>query len=60
MVQAQYWKELYQLKTHISFIELQLKKAESIDRGLKIVLGLQISKQLLGRRVCLNGIEKLS
>jgi hypothetical protein len=46
MVQTQYWKELYQLKTHISFIELQLEKAESIDRGLKIVLAIASSSSI--------------
>jgi hypothetical protein len=46
MVQAQYWKELYQLKTHIAFIELQLEKAESIDRGLKITLAIASSSSI--------------
>jgi hypothetical protein len=32
MVQNQYWKELYELKTHIGFIERQLGKSEGIDR----------------------------
>lgn len=40
MVQKQYWKELYQLKTHINFIERQLEKAVSIDRFIKIVLAI--------------------
>jgi hypothetical protein len=40
MVQGQYWKELYQLKTHIGFVERKLGKAESIDRALKIVLAI--------------------
>lgn len=46
MVQAQYWKELYQLKTHIAFIELQLEKAESVDRGLKIALAITSSSSI--------------
>ena len=46
MVQAQYWKELYQLKTHIGFIELQLERAESIDRALKIALAIASSSSI--------------
>lgn len=46
MVQQQYWKEIYQLKTHIGFIELQLEKAESIDRALKIALAIASSSSI--------------
>lgn len=46
MVQEQYWKELYQLKTHIGFIELQLERAESIDRTLKIILAVASSSSI--------------
>ena len=46
MVQEQYWKELYQLKTHIGFIELQLERAESIDRALKIILAIASSSSI--------------
>ncbi|MBB3061770.1 hypothetical protein [Microbulbifer rhizosphaerae] len=46
MVQAQYWKEIYQLKTHIGFIEFQLEKAESVDRALKIVLAIASSSSI--------------
>lgn len=43
MIQEQYWKELYQLKTHINFIELLLEKAECIDRIVKIILAISSS-----------------
>lgn len=43
MVQEQYWKELYQLKTHIDFIERKLEKSERIDRALKIILAIASS-----------------
>jgi len=46
MVQEQYWKELYQLKTHIGFIELQLERAEGIDRTLKIILAIASSSSI--------------
>lgn len=46
MVQEQYWKEIYQLKTHIGFIELQLEKSESIDRTLKIILAIASSSSI--------------
>lgn len=46
MVQNQYWKELHQLKTHIGFIELQLEKAESVDRALKITLAVASSSSI--------------
>ena len=46
MVQAQYWKEIYQLKTHIGFIELQLEKAERIERVLKIILAITSSSSI--------------
>jgi len=46
MVQEQYWKELYQLKTHIAFIELQLEKAESIDRSMKMTLAIASSSSI--------------
>lgn len=46
MVQEQYWKELYQLKTHIAFIERQLEKSESIDRTFKIILAIASSASI--------------
>jgi hypothetical protein len=46
MVQAQYWKELHQLKTHIGFIELLLAKSETIDRALKIALAIASSSSI--------------
>ena len=46
MAQEQYWKELYQLKTHIAFIERQLEKSEDIDRALKIILAIASSASI--------------
>lgn len=46
MVQEQYWKEIYQLKTHIGFLEFLLEKAEWKDRALKIVLAIASSSSI--------------
>lgn len=46
MIQEQYWKEMYQLKTHIGFIELQLERSESIDRTLKVILAIASSTSI--------------
>lgn len=46
MVQEQYWKEIYQLKTHIGFIELQLERAEGADRLLKMLLAVASSSSI--------------
>ncbi|MGR6830853.1 hypothetical protein [Aliivibrio wodanis] len=45
-MQSQYWKELYQLKTHIGVIERQLEQAEGRDRCLKIVLAITSSSSI--------------
>ena len=37
---------MYQLKTHIRFIGLQLEKAESIDRALKLALAIASSSSI--------------
>ena len=46
MVADQYWNELYTLKTHISFIEQRLEKAEFVDRVLKIILAVASSASI--------------
>jgi hypothetical protein len=58
MVQEQYWKEIYQLKTHIGFIELQLEKAERIERVLKIILAITSSSSI-GAWVIWNNLSWL-
>jgi hypothetical protein len=46
MVQEQYWKEMYQLKAHIGFIELKLEESEERDRFLKIILAIASSASI--------------
>jgi hypothetical protein len=43
MVQEQYWREIYQLKTHVAYIELLLERSEKIDRRLKMFLAIASS-----------------
>lgn len=46
LTQEQYWKELYQLKVHTTFIELKLEQAEWWDRAVKIVLAIASSSSI--------------
>ena len=46
MSQEQYWKEMYQLKSHINFIELQVKKSEKLDRSIKMILAISSSSSI--------------
>lgn len=46
MVQEQYWKEMYQLKTHIGFLDLLLERAEWKDRALKMILAIASSSSI--------------
>lgn len=43
MTQNQYWKELYQLRVHTTFIELKLEQAEKRERIIKIFLAVTSS-----------------
>lgn len=46
MTQEQYWKELYQLKVHINYVENLLESSEAIDRMLKIILAVTASTSI--------------
>lgn len=46
MSQEHYWKEFYRLKVHVIYLELQLGRTESIDRGLKIFLAVTSSASI--------------
>lgn len=46
MLQEQYWKEIFQLKTHIGFLELQLEEAEYRDRIFKIIIAIASSSSI--------------
>jgi hypothetical protein len=44
--EAHYWKEFYRLKVHVNYLELQLERTESIDRGFKIFLAVSSSASI--------------
>lgn len=46
MLQEQYWKELFQLKAHIAFVEILLEESENTDRKLKIVIAVASSSSI--------------
>lgn len=46
MYQARYWKELYQLKVHLNYIELYLQNTEFNDKAIKIFLALTSSSSI--------------
>jgi len=46
MVQDQYWKEIYQLKTHVGYIERLLERSETRDRVIMIFLAITSSTSI--------------
>ncbi|ASA54338.1 hypothetical protein BSQ33_00420 [Vibrio gazogenes] len=46
LTQEQYWKELYQLRVHITFLELKLEQSESYERLVKIILAVASSSSI--------------
>lgn len=46
MAQQRYWKELYQLKVHINYVESHLYQAERWDRGVKIFMAVASSASI--------------
>lgn len=46
MVQDQYWKEIFQLKTHVNYIERLLERSENRDRAIMIFLAITSSSSI--------------
>lgn len=46
MAQLRFWKEFYQLKVHVNYVELHLQRTEMIDRSLKMFLALSSSASI--------------
>lgn len=46
MAQERYWKELYQLKVHINYVEALLCEAEKRDRAIKIFMAVASSASI--------------
>jgi len=48
MYQERYWKELYQLKVHVVYLELYLNDADFKDKGINIFLACTSSGSIAG------------
>lgn len=46
MAQERFWKELYQLKVHINYVEAHIHEAEQYDRAIKIVMAVTSSASI--------------
>lgn len=46
MAQERYWKELYQLKVHINYVEAHIHEAEKHDRHIKIFMAVASSASI--------------
>jgi hypothetical protein len=46
MAQLRFWKEFYQLKVHVNYVELHLQRTEMIDRSLKMFLAISSSASI--------------
>lgn len=46
MAQERFWKELYQLKVHINYVEAHLCAAEQRDRAIKIFMAIASSASI--------------
>lgn len=46
MAQERFWKELYQLKVHINYVEAHVHEAEKYDRSLKIFMAVTSSASI--------------
>jgi hypothetical protein len=48
MYQLRYWKELYQIKVHLNYLELYLQDSEMKDRSVNIFLAITSSGSIAG------------
>lgn len=46
MAQERFWKELYQLKVHINYVEAHIHEAEKYDRTIKIFMAITSSASI--------------
>lgn len=46
MAQERFWKELYQLKLHLNYVEMHLSESEKNDRNIKIFMALASSASI--------------
>ncbi len=48
MYQERYWKEFYQLKVHVNYVELYLQNSEWWDKAIKMFLAVTSSSSIAG------------
>ena len=48
MYQERYWKELYQLKVHVSYLQLYQQQSESREKAVNIFLAVTSSSSIAG------------
>lgn len=46
--QERYWKELFELKVHVNYLELYMEKSELIDKSINIFLAVTSSSSICG------------
>jgi len=46
--QDRYWKELYQLRVHVNYLELYMEQSEFIDKSVNIFLSVTSSSSICG------------
>ncbi len=46
--QDRYWKELYQLRFHVNYLELYMEQSECIDKSVNIFLAVTSSSSICG------------
>jgi hypothetical protein len=46
--QERYWKELFELRVHVNYLELYMEKSELIDKSINIFLAVTSSSSICG------------
>lgn len=46
MAQERFWKELYQLKVHINYVDSHVRDSEKYDRGVKVFMAVASSASI--------------
>ena len=46
--QDRYWKELYQLRVHVNYLEIYMERSERLDKAISIFLAITSSSSICG------------
>ena len=46
--QEKYWKELYQLRVHVNYLEIYMERSEYLDKGVNMFLAITSSSSICG------------